>query len=156
MSAAADWRHLAACRDVDTATHDPFFAPGEAAEHDALNICRLCPVQAECLAYAMDTGPEHGIWGGTRQRDLRRLIVADRRGRTRTAGHPARHFNARKTQCKYGHPFDEPNTYYAPDGQRRCRTCLRNARQVWAQRRRLQRQKTRRVRRPRKAGERDA
>ena len=30
---------------------------------------------------------------------------------------------ARQTQCKYGHTFDEINTYYAKDGTRFCRTC---------------------------------
>ncbi len=43
-------------------------------------------------------------------------------------GHP----NASKTRCKRGHPFDAHNTYYAPDGQRRCRTCLREAQPVRA------------------------
>ena len=38
--------------------------------------------------------------------------------------------NARKTHCIHGHPFDEANTYVAPDnanryGQRTCRTCNR-------------------------------
>lgn len=31
--------------------------------------------------------------------------------------------NARKTQCKKGHPFDMFNTYTAPDGSRECRIC---------------------------------
>lgn len=32
--------------------------------------------------------------------------------------------NGRKTCCKYGHPFDEKNTYMRPDGTgRACRTC---------------------------------
>lgn len=154
MSAAERWQHLAACRDVDTARYDPFFAAGEQAEHDALAICRICPVRAECLAYAVRTGQEYGIWGGAPQHELRRLIAADRRGRARHRDHPAHHFNASKTQCKYGHPFDEANTYYAPDGQRRCRICLRNARRTWGRRREQQRE--RRARQRRAAGERHA
>lgn len=29
------------------------------------------------------------------------------------------------THCKYGHPFDEENTTFLPDGKRACRTCQR-------------------------------
>lgn len=43
-----------------------------------------------------------------------------------------RHYNAEKTHCKYGHPFDETNTYtqHNPDGSikgRWCRACGRIA-----------------------------
>jgi hypothetical protein len=30
---------------------------------------------------------------------------------------------ARRTHCKRGHPFDEANTFYTPDGHRACRAC---------------------------------
>lgn len=33
--------------------------------------------------------------------------------------------NARKTHCKWGHPFDEVNTYRKADGTRKCRACAR-------------------------------
>jgi len=28
-----------------------------------------------------------------------------------------------KTHCPHGHPYDEINTYYCPNGRRQCRTC---------------------------------
>lgn len=31
--------------------------------------------------------------------------------------------NARKTHCHRGHPFDEANTYWRPDGGRDCKAC---------------------------------
>lgn len=31
--------------------------------------------------------------------------------------------NARKTTCVHGHPFDDANTYWRPDGARGCRRC---------------------------------
>jgi hypothetical protein len=34
-----------------------------------------------------------------------------------------RHPHARRTHCVHGHPFDEVNTYRAPDGSRHCRAC---------------------------------
>lgn len=33
--------------------------------------------------------------------------------------------NARKTECSKGHPFNDENTYVAPDGSRKCRMCRR-------------------------------
>lgn len=30
----------------------------------AKKLCNGCPVQAECLAYALDAREEYGIWGG--------------------------------------------------------------------------------------------
>jgi hypothetical protein len=41
------------------------------------------------------------------------------RGRTIVA------WNAVKTECIRGHPFDAANTYIEPKGKRRCRTCHR-------------------------------
>jgi hypothetical protein len=34
------------------------------------------------------------------------------------------HFG-RKTSCPQGHPYDDANTIYNPDGSRQCRTCRR-------------------------------
>jgi WhiB family redox-sensing transcriptional regulator len=124
------WRDRAACRDVVTAGYDPFFAGDSDAEQAALAICAVCPVPDQCLAFALRTRQQHGVWGGHTQRELRRLVARARRGRV-----PASHFNASKTHCKRGHPFDLANTYYAPSGERRCRACLRDAQPVRALRR---------------------
>jgi hypothetical protein len=38
--------------------------------------------------------------------------------------------NARKATCLRGHPYDEANTYYRPDGKGRfCRVCAKQQRQ---------------------------
>ena len=34
-------------------------------------------------------------------------------------------YDAQKTHCKHGHPFDEANTHLTPQGFRSCRTCHR-------------------------------
>lgn len=39
--------------------------------------------------------------------------------------------NALKTHCKYGHEFDEVNTYYRPNGHRKCRECARQYHRAW-------------------------
>src|SRR5262245_45795953 len=125
MTGRPDWRDLAACLDtVTTARNDPFFSGSKAGERKALAICRLCRVRGECLDFAVRTGQVYGVWGGRSQREIRRLVALDRQGRTRNEAAPEHH-NATKTHCKHGHPFDQTNTYYATDGQRRCRACFR-------------------------------
>jgi len=136
MTASARWQSRAACRGAATATRDPFFTAG--SEDQALALCQVCPVESVCLAYAISTGQTYGVWGGKRQQELRRLLAQDRQGRRlRQGSEVARHFNADKTHCKHGHPFDLANTYYTPDGHRRCRACLRVARRSWGVRRRM-------------------
>lgn len=44
--------------------------------------------------------------------------------------------NARRTHCANGHPFDEENTIFRPNGRRRCRECSRTeARERWRRKR---------------------
>lgn len=44
----------------------------------AIDICATCPVQADCLAYALRTGEDDGIWGGTTPKQRRRMRHAHR------------------------------------------------------------------------------
>lgn len=58
------WMDRGACLD-----HDPeIFFPGERDRAfdagKARLVCRSCPVQADCLAYALATRPS-GVWAGT-------------------------------------------------------------------------------------------
>ena len=45
-------------------------------------------------------------------------------------------FRPRATTCVQGHPYDEVNTYWRPDGQRDCRECTRAAGRRYNQRQR--------------------
>lgn len=49
----------------------------------------------------------------------------------RGVGAPAR--NARKTHCKWGHPFSDENTYNH-EGRRQCRVCGQRRRREWNER----------------------
>ena len=129
---ARSWRDLAACLDVVSADCDPFFADSAELQAEAITICATCPARDACLTFAVRTGQQHGIWGGQPQQIIRRLIAADRAGRPHYRQAPASHPQASKTHCKHGHPFNAANTYYTPDGRRRCRTCLRGAQPIRA------------------------
>jgi hypothetical protein len=135
MSRLRCWRDEAACRDVVTADYDPFFADAKDLQAEAVTICATCPVRDACLTFAVRTGQQYGIWGGQPPQIIRNLIALERAGRPHSRA-PASHPQASKTHCKRGHPFTAENTYYAPDGQRRCRTCLREAQPPRARRRR--------------------
>lgn len=45
---------------------DLFYPAGENSEEyeRARAICDGCPVKAECLGFALDTGERYGMWGG--------------------------------------------------------------------------------------------
>ena len=132
MTEMGCWRDQAACRDLVTADHDPFFADTADLQAEAVVICTACPVRDACLTVAVRTGQQYGIWGGQPQQIIRRLIALERAGRPHGRQAAASHPQASKTHCKHGHLFSADNTYYTPDGHRRCRTCLREAQPIRA------------------------
>lgn len=75
-----DWRTAAACRDADTELFYP--PPGHTTRPEALAYCRHCPVTAQCLAFAHQTGDDWAVLGGTTAHDRRMA----RRHRTPAAG----------------------------------------------------------------------
>ena len=62
-----DWRHLALCREDDPELFFPIGTTGPAAAQveEAKRVCRQCSVIDSCLEWALDTGQEAGVWGGT-------------------------------------------------------------------------------------------
>jgi WhiB family redox-sensing transcriptional regulator len=58
---------------VDPETFFP--APSEPADA-AVALCRTCDVQGACLAWALDVGDCHGVWGATTPRERRAMLVA--------------------------------------------------------------------------------
>ena len=80
-----DWRQGALCREQDPELFFPIGTTGPAAvqEDEAKAVCRRCPVVEPCLTWAIDTGQDAGVWGGTSE-DERRLL-ARRSVRVRSA-----------------------------------------------------------------------
>lgn len=70
-----DWRDDAACLDEDPELFFPIGTTGPAVQQieDAKDVCADCPVIGTCLAYALDTGQDHGVWGGTADEERRAL-----------------------------------------------------------------------------------
>ncbi|CAL9491418.1 Transcriptional regulator WhiB [Nocardiopsis dassonvillei] len=60
----------AKCREIDP---DALFVQG-AAQNRAKLICRGCPVRTQCLAEALDSRIEFGVWGGMTERERRALL----------------------------------------------------------------------------------
>lgn len=59
------------------------FFPSDGVGVDvARRICATCPVKAECLEYALRNRIDHGVWGGTSERERRRIIRRRRHDRT--------------------------------------------------------------------------
>jgi WhiB family transcriptional regulator, redox-sensing transcriptional regulator len=69
---SSPWWDRAACRGAAT---DLFFPVGAAAGEArwARQICARCPVQEQCLAYALASGQQYGIWGGRDEQERRQL-----------------------------------------------------------------------------------
>jgi len=77
-----DWRHYAECKWEDPELFFPVGTDGPALLQiaEAKTVCRRCPVAAECLAWALNSGQDSGIWGGMTEGERRG--VAQRKART--------------------------------------------------------------------------
>jgi WhiB family redox-sensing transcriptional regulator len=78
-----DWRDRAACRTEDPDLFFPVGTTGPALLQieEAKSVCRRCPVRDQCLEWALDTGQNIGVWGGTTE--LERRAVKRRRAAAR-------------------------------------------------------------------------
>jgi WhiB family transcriptional regulator, redox-sensing transcriptional regulator len=73
-----DWQMSGLCRGVDSSM---FFHPdGERGraraqrEMRAKEMCRQCPVVAQCRAHALAVGEPYGIWGGLSESERELLL----------------------------------------------------------------------------------
>jgi WhiB family redox-sensing transcriptional regulator len=44
------------------------------AQHAATQVCKRCPVIAECLADSLDNRTKYGVWGGMTEHQRRVLL----------------------------------------------------------------------------------
>ena len=65
-----DWQTNAACHEVDP---EIFFPERGGSSKAARTVCNRCSVRAQCLEYALNNKEQFGIWGGTSERERRRI-----------------------------------------------------------------------------------
>jgi WhiB family redox-sensing transcriptional regulator len=70
-----EWMARGICRD-----HPPevFFPSDGVGVEVAKRLCATCPVKSECLDYALEHRVDHGVWGGTSERQRRRIAKSRR------------------------------------------------------------------------------
>ena len=69
------WRKNGNCQGLDP---NLFFPDSGEKSNEAKAVCIDCPVKKTCLEYAVANGIEHGVWGGSSQREIKRIIKARR------------------------------------------------------------------------------
>ena len=65
-----DWQANARCTEVDP---EIFFPERGGSSKAARAVCNRCEVRMQCLEYALNNKEQFGIWGGTSERERRRL-----------------------------------------------------------------------------------
>lgn len=70
-----EWMERGRCRGIDP---NLFYSTESEDIERAIGVCATCEVVDKCLDYALDTRQDHGVWGGTSEKD-RRAIIKERR-----------------------------------------------------------------------------
>jgi WhiB family redox-sensing transcriptional regulator len=65
-----EWQAHARCAEVDP---EIFFPERGGSSKAARAVCSQCDVRSQCLEYALNNKEQFGIWGGTSERERRRL-----------------------------------------------------------------------------------
>lgn len=69
---ATDWMNHAACAGRGNRR---FYADDENLQLAALSVCATCPVQQDCLNYALDGEERFGVWGGLTAKQRNQLLA---------------------------------------------------------------------------------
>jgi WhiB family transcriptional regulator, redox-sensing transcriptional regulator len=84
------WRAHAACRHEDPELFFPVGVTGAALPQIAAAkaVCTGCPVREACLAFALTTNQDYGVWGGLDEEERREERRRWRREAKRRTRHP--------------------------------------------------------------------
>ena len=64
------WKDKANCYGSDTGV---FYPSNDASVDVPKRVCGDCPVKVECLEFALSNNEVFGVWGGTSERERRRI-----------------------------------------------------------------------------------
>lgn len=124
-----DWQIDAPCAQTDP---EVFYPEVGGSSRQAKVVCTGCPVRRECLEYALTHDERFGVWGGTSERERRRLRSSPNQG--------ARTNLATTGMCRSGqHVLAGANVQVRKDGFRRCLACRRAGDEARNARRRAER-----------------
>lgn len=77
-----EWMRVGLCRNEPPSK---FFPSDGVGVEIARRICADCPVKEPCLEYALEVRIDHGVWGGSSERERRRILKRRRLGTAATA-----------------------------------------------------------------------
>jgi WhiB family redox-sensing transcriptional regulator len=66
-----DHLDAAICRQTDP---ELWFPEKGGSNEQARRLCRSCPFITPCLRYALDNREHWGVWGGTSERERRKML----------------------------------------------------------------------------------
>lgn len=70
LPSSPHWTELALCAQSDP---EAWFPEKGCSTREAKKVCRGCPVRTECLDYALENDERFGVWGGTSEKQRRKL-----------------------------------------------------------------------------------
>jgi hypothetical protein len=71
-----------ACSGLDP---NRFFTENTSEQKGLKEICDNCPVEQQCLGYALEQKVNHGFWGGKSERQRRGILARRRKGKLQLA-----------------------------------------------------------------------
>jgi WhiB family redox-sensing transcriptional regulator len=95
------WQQDGLCRQTDA---EVFFPEKGQSTRSAKAVCARCPVQAECLEWALEHDERFGIWGGLSERERRKLAPARVRTRAPKRARPVAESRSRLVDCPCARP----------------------------------------------------
>ena len=69
----SNWMAIGNCNNKPA---ELFFPSDGVGVEVAKKVCADCPSQDPCLEYALANRIDHGVWGGTSERQRRRILKA--------------------------------------------------------------------------------